>query len=73
MPMLVNFVPIWKRFFAVTEVPGQLPMLVRCTERESGGWQCDAYLTEPGEPHHHFVNKARMQGILNHWNEFIDD
>lgn len=50
-----------------SEIEGQFSMLVRCTERESGGWQCDAWLTEPGEAHNHFINKARIARIIGRW------
>ena len=40
-------------------------MLVRCTERESGGWQCDAWLTEPGEEHDHFIMPTVIEEAMN--------
>jgi hypothetical protein len=36
-------------------------LLVRCTEKESGGWQCDAWLTEPGEEHDHFIMPTKFE------------
>lgn len=40
------------------------PMLIQCTDTESGGVQCEALLTAPDEEHAHFISDATIQREL---------
>lgn len=42
----------------------QLPLLSQCTERESGGTRCEAWLIQPDEPHHHFITEETVRERL---------
>lgn len=38
-------------------LPNEDPLLTQCTETESGGVRCEAWLTSPDEPHNHFITR----------------
>lgn len=46
------------------------PMLVQCTERESGGVQCEVLLVAPGEEHAHWISEATIQRHLSRRHAF---
>lgn len=42
----------------------EIPMFVRCTERESSGYHCEAMLTTPDEKHKHFISDRTINEVL---------
>ena len=41
------------------------PLLTQCTARESGAYQCEAWLTAPDEPHAHFITDKTIEEALS--------
>ena len=37
------------------------PILIRCPAMESGGWQCEAWLTNPEEEHNHYISRDTIE------------